>query len=98
MNGNLQTVEVINPRDRDRRLEQLLHKYHSSRRNRVIVFVLYKKVVSCSAEPPDPAATQTSLLSSITSLRTHLLFRTLLCWLSARLLLSLDGMLNMLQD
>ena len=42
---NAQTVEVINPRDRDRRLEQLLQKYHSSRRNRVIVFVLYKKEV-----------------------------------------------------
>ena len=47
MMGISQTVEVISPRDRDRRLEQLLHKYHSSRRNRVIVFVLYKKVVSC---------------------------------------------------
>lgn len=38
-----QTVEIIGPRDRDRRLEQLLKQYHSSRKNRVIVFVLYKK-------------------------------------------------------
>ena len=39
----VQTVEIIAPRDRDRRLEQLLKQYHSSRKNRVIVFVLYKK-------------------------------------------------------
>ena len=43
-----QIVEVINPRDRDQRLEQLLRKYHSSRRNRVIVFVLYKKEVAAA--------------------------------------------------
>lgn len=36
-------MEIIAPRDRDRRLEQLLKQYHSSRKNRVIVFVLYKK-------------------------------------------------------
>ncbi len=53
--GGLQTVEVINPRDRDQRLEQLLRKYHSSRRNRVIVFVLYKKEVRLTLQP-DPVA------------------------------------------
>lgn len=39
----LQVVEVIDPRQRDSRLDELLHKYHSSRKNRVIIFVLYKK-------------------------------------------------------
>ena len=39
----LQVVEVIDPRQRDSRLDELLRKYHSSRRNRVIIFVLYKK-------------------------------------------------------
>eukprot|EP00891_Asterochloris_glomerata_P007590 jgi/Astpho2/7590/fgenesh1_pm.00115_%23_8_t len=38
-----QVVEVIDPRQRDSRLDELLHKYHSSRKNRVIIFVLYKK-------------------------------------------------------
>ena len=56
MPKRLQTVEVINPRERDRRLEQLLQKYHSSRRNRVIVFVLYKKEVMPCLIPALPAA------------------------------------------
>ena len=34
---------MIDPAARDRRLEELLHKYHSSRTNRVLVFALYKK-------------------------------------------------------
>ncbi|KAL1923413.1 uncharacterized protein VTP21DRAFT_8393 [Calcarisporiella thermophila] len=39
-----QTVEVLNdPRDKERRLIQLLNQYHKSRKNRVLVFVLYKK-------------------------------------------------------
>uniref|UniRef100_A0A7S0YFI4 RNA helicase n=1 Tax=Polytomella parva TaxID=51329 RepID=A0A7S0YFI4_9CHLO len=38
-----QHVEVIEPHARDSRLLQLLQKYHSSRKNRVIIFVLYKK-------------------------------------------------------
>ncbi|CAL8460624.1 g153 [Coccomyxa elongata] len=38
-----QIVEVIDPAARDRRLEELLRKYHASRKNRVLVFVLYKK-------------------------------------------------------
>lgn len=38
-----QHVEVIDPRARDDRLLALLSKYHSSRKNRVIIFVLYKK-------------------------------------------------------
>lgn len=38
-----QVVEVIDLQARDRRLLELLKKYHSSRSNRVIIFVLYKK-------------------------------------------------------
>lgn len=38
-----QIVEVIDPAARDRRLEELLRKYHASRKNRILVFVLYKK-------------------------------------------------------
>ena len=35
---------MIDPRQRDRRLQELLKQYHGARRqNRVIVFVLYKK-------------------------------------------------------
>jgi hypothetical protein len=36
-------VEVIDPAKRDDRLLQLLQKHHSSRKNRIIIFVLYKK-------------------------------------------------------
>ena len=36
-------VEVIEPAARDKRLEALLHKYHGSRANRVLIFALYKK-------------------------------------------------------
>lgn len=39
-----QIVEVIkDPMARDRRLLELLSKYHKNRKNRVIIFVLYKK-------------------------------------------------------
>jgi len=38
-----QIVEVIEPNARDERLIQLLNSYHKSRRNKVLVFVLYKK-------------------------------------------------------
>jgi ATP-dependent RNA helicase DBP3 len=34
---------VIDPQARDERLLQLLSKHHSSRKNRIIIFVLYKK-------------------------------------------------------
>ncbi|KAI7989382.1 DEAD-box ATP-dependent RNA helicase 5 [Camellia lanceoleosa] len=39
----LQIVEVLDDRARDERLVSLLEKYHKSQRNRVLVFVLYKK-------------------------------------------------------
>lgn len=39
----MQIVEVLDDRARDMRLVTLLEKYHESRRNRVLVFVLYKK-------------------------------------------------------
>jgi hypothetical protein len=39
----MQHVEVIEPQARDERLLQLLSKHHSSRKNRIIIFVLYKK-------------------------------------------------------
>jgi ATP-dependent RNA helicase DBP3 len=38
-----QTVEVIDESRKPQRLTQLLQKYHSSRKNRVLVFALYKK-------------------------------------------------------
>lgn len=38
-----QVVEVVEDRARDGRLHELLQQYHSSRTNRVIIFVLYKK-------------------------------------------------------
>ncbi|XP_020572078.1 DEAD-box ATP-dependent RNA helicase 5 [Phalaenopsis equestris] len=39
----MQIVEVLEDRARDSRLVALLEKYHQSHRNRVLVFVLYKK-------------------------------------------------------
>ncbi|KAK6934917.1 Helicase, C-terminal [Dillenia turbinata] len=39
----MQIVEVLDDRSRDQRLVSLLEKYHKSQRNRVLVFVLYKK-------------------------------------------------------
>lgn len=38
-----QIVEVVEPFGKDKRLLELLNKYHKSRKNRVLVFVLYKK-------------------------------------------------------
>ncbi|KAE9022672.1 DEAD-box ATP-dependent RNA helicase 5 [Phytophthora rubi] len=38
-----QIVEVVEDRARDSRAHGLLQKYHSSRKNRVLLFVLYKK-------------------------------------------------------
>ena len=38
-----QLVEVVEERSREGRLMKLMQKYHSSRKNRVLVFVLYKK-------------------------------------------------------
>ena len=38
-----QIVQVVDGAGRDRLLDSLLNKYHSSRKNRVIIFVLYKK-------------------------------------------------------
>ncbi|KAM7507264.1 hypothetical protein LguiA_017717 [Lonicera macranthoides] len=42
----MQIVEVLDDRARDERLVTLLEKYHTSRKNRVLVFVLYKKEAS----------------------------------------------------
>ncbi|ERN15557.1 DEAD-box ATP-dependent RNA helicase 5 [Amborella trichopoda] len=39
----MQIVEVLDERSRDTRLISLLDKYHQSQRNKVLVFVLYKK-------------------------------------------------------
>lgn len=39
----MQIVEVLDDHVKDTRLVSLLEKYHKSRRNRVLVFVLYKK-------------------------------------------------------
>ncbi|PIA58772.1 hypothetical protein AQUCO_00500601v1 [Aquilegia coerulea] len=39
----MQIVEVLDDRARDARLIALLEKYHKSQKNRVLVFVLYKK-------------------------------------------------------
>merc|ERR1719278_1388311 len=38
-----QIVEVIEDRARESRLTQLLKNYHSDRKNRILIFVLYKK-------------------------------------------------------
>lgn len=38
-----QIVEVIEDRAREARLTKLLKEYHSSRKNRILIFVLYKK-------------------------------------------------------
>jgi len=38
-----QIVEVIEANDRDTRLVELLNLYHKSRKNKILVFVLYKK-------------------------------------------------------
>ena len=38
-----QTVEVVEDRDRDWRIKELLQKYHKNRDNRVLVFALYKR-------------------------------------------------------
>ena len=44
--AGMQIVEVIDPMVRQDRLDALLKKYHASRKNRVLVFVLYKKEAS----------------------------------------------------
>jgi len=41
-----QVVEVVDPASRDRLLDSLLKTYHKSRKNRIIIFVLYKKEAS----------------------------------------------------
>jgi|EP00505_MAST-04D_sp_SCG-Rhode-Island_P000207 ATP-dependent RNA helicase DBP3 len=38
-----QAVEVVDPREKEDKLHSLLGKYHKSRKNRVLVFALYKK-------------------------------------------------------
>lgn len=38
-----QIVEVVEPRDKDRILLRLLEKYHKTKKNRVLIFALYKK-------------------------------------------------------
>lgn len=38
-----QVVEVMDPKEKDARLDAVLRKYHTSRKNRVLIFVLYKK-------------------------------------------------------
>jgi ATP-dependent RNA helicase DBP3 len=38
-----QIVECIQPFEKDRKLFALLQKYHASRKNRILIFVLYKK-------------------------------------------------------
>jgi ATP-dependent RNA helicase DBP3 len=43
-NNNItQIVEVVEPKDKDWKLTQLLNKYHASRRNKIVLFALYKK-------------------------------------------------------
>lgn len=38
-----QIVEIVDPYQKDQKLKELLNKYHSSKKNRILVFVLYKK-------------------------------------------------------
>ncbi|KAJ2006791.1 RNA-dependent ATPase [Coemansia thaxteri] len=47
INGRVQqVVEVVDRFQKDKRLKDLLQQYHKSRKNRVLVFVLYKKEAS----------------------------------------------------
>jgi len=41
-----QIVEVLEDRAREQRLKELLKKYHKDRKNRILIFVLYKKEAS----------------------------------------------------
>merc|ERR1712076_198369 len=44
-----QIIEVMDDEStwtRDKRLVELMHKYHSTRKNRILIFTLYKKDVS----------------------------------------------------
>merc|ERR1711864_53803 len=41
-----QIVEVVEERSREGKLTQLLKKYHADRKNRILIFVLYKKEAS----------------------------------------------------
>merc|ERR1740128_200411 len=41
-----QIVEVMEDRAREQRLKELLKKYHKDRKNRILIFVLYKKEAS----------------------------------------------------
>ncbi|XP_068306724.1 DEAD-box ATP-dependent RNA helicase 5-like [Pyrus communis] len=43
----MQIVEVLDEHSRDGRLVALLEKYHKSKENRVLIFVLYKKEATC---------------------------------------------------
>jgi ATP-dependent RNA helicase DBP3 len=38
-----QIVECVQAHEKDKRLQGLLEKYHKSRKNRILIFVLYKK-------------------------------------------------------
>jgi superfamily II DNA/RNA helicase len=38
-----QIVECVQKHEKDRKLQELLAKYHKSRKNRILIFVLYKK-------------------------------------------------------
>ena len=39
-----QVVEIVEDAQKESRLDALLRQYHASRKNRVLVFALYKKV------------------------------------------------------
>ena len=56
-------MEVIEDRARESRLLELLQKYHKSRKNRVLVFVLYKKEASRVEEKLQRAGWKVHLVS-----------------------------------
>lgn len=57
-----QIVEVVQQFEKDRKLFALLEKYHASRRNRILIFVLYKKEAADLQGKPTPDPSHASML------------------------------------
>jgi ATP-dependent RNA helicase DBP3 len=65
-----QTVEVLEEYAREGRLASLLAKHHASRQNRIIIFVLYKKV-RCHGEAAHLLATCRMAISEFVTSEFH---------------------------
>ncbi len=79
-------MEVIDPGARDRRLDELLQQYHKGQRNRVLVFVLYKK---------EAARVEAMLQRKAWNVRAR---RRASCCTPLRLFIILDFMFNLAVD